>query len=308
MIRRLLYVVEYLFRRQRLEDTLDEELRTSFEMYVDRYRAGGMTGEEARRAARIDFEGLEQVKELVRDRLAGAALNSFLLDVRYGWRGLRRSPSFAWIALLTLALGIGINTAIFSIFYGVLLHPLPYREPGRLVRIWAPYRQARAPLSGPMFAEIERRNRVFESVAGIWVVEPLTLTGERPEQIKTVRITTNFFDVLGVNAAQGRTFIWEDRGRPMVLLADGAFRRRFGGSPQWLDHAISTREGPVTLVGVLPRGFQLQFAPDANIPPDLELFQPFGANLPRMNGRFLRLVARLKPGVTMEDAQRDLDR
>jgi predicted permease len=308
MIRRLRHIAAYVFRRRRLEDSLDEELRTSFELYVDRNIARGMSPDQARRAARIDFEGLEQVKERVRDRLAGAGLDAFLQDLRYGWRGLRRTPSFAWIALLTLALGIGVNTAIFSIFYGVLLHPLPYRQPDRLVRIWAPYREARAPLSGPMYTEIERRNRAFEAVAGIWVVEPRTVIGDAPEQLKTVLVTSNFFDVLGVRAAHGRAFVPEDRGTHNILLTDGAFERRFGGSPAQVGKPIPAAGGAMTLAGVLPRGFQLQFAPDANIPADLELFESFGANLPRMNGRFLRLVARLKPGVTLEDAQRDLDR
>ena len=308
MIRRLRDIARFLFRRSDFEDTLDQELRTSFEMYVDRYVAEGMTTEQARRAARIEFEGLEQVKERVRDGMAGSALQGLLQDLRYGWRGLRRSPSFASIALLTLALGIGVNTAIFSIFYGVLLHPLPYWEPDRLVRIWAPFRQARAPLSGPMIGEIERRNRVFSSVSGIWVIEPRTFTGDRPEQLKSVRVTSNFFDVLGVHAALGRTFSAQDRGTRAIVLSDGAFRRRFAGDPELVGKSVPTADGSATVIGVLPRGFELQFATDANIPSDLEVYDTFGTNLDRMSGRFLRLAARLKPGITLDQAQRDLDR
>src|SRR5262249_24555139 len=152
---------------------------------------------------------------------------SFLQDIRYGWRGLRRSPSFAWISLVTLALGIGVNTAISSIFYGVLLHPLSYHRPQQLVRIWAAFRDAPAPLAGPMFAEIERRNRASSAVAGLWVIEPRTLTGDRPEQLKTIRVTANFFEVLGVRPAHGRSFVTEDRGTPAVMLTDSAFQRRF---------------------------------------------------------------------------------
>jgi hypothetical protein len=308
MIRWLRFLSEYLFHRRRLEDTLDEELRTSFEMTVDRLIASGVSPEAARRAARIEFGGVEQVKETVRDGMAGSALHGFLQDLRYAWRGLRRSPSFAWISLLTLALGIGVTTAIFSIFYGVLLHPLPYDQPERLVRIWSPFREARAPLSGPMFAEVERRNRAFSAVAGIWVVEPKTFTGDHPEQLKMVRVTTNILDVLGVPPAQGRAFAKADAGDRAVMLSHGAFRRRFAADPSLIGASLPTQDGGATLVGVLPPQFQLQFAPDANIPPDLEVFDTFGPNLPRMNGRFLRLVARLKPGVTVEEAQRDLDR
>ena len=138
MIRHLRYGLEYLFRRRRVEDQLDEELRSSFEMIVERNMERGMAPSEARRAARMDFDGLEQVKDSVRDGLAGVGMSIFLQDLRYGWRGLRRSPSFAWITLVTLALGIGVNTAIFSIFYGVLLQPLPYDRPEQLARVWAP--------------------------------------------------------------------------------------------------------------------------------------------------------------------------
>src|SRR5215471_19162769 len=226
MLRRLRQLYNELFRRRRVEDELDEEVRSSFEMIVDQFVARGMNLAEARRVARIEFEGVEQVKESVRDEMGGSALGAFLQDFRYGWRGLRRSPSFAWICLVTLALGIGVNTAIFSVFYGVLLHPLPYDHPERLVRIWASYRDAgyaRAPFSGPMLGEIERLNRSLADVAAIWVVEPRTFTGAEPEQVKCARVTTNFFDVLGVRAAQGRTFLKDDVGSPAVLLADGIF-------------------------------------------------------------------------------------
>jgi putative ABC transport system permease protein len=310
MIRRLACLFEYLFRRRRLENDLDEEVRSSFEMMVDQFVARGMSLAEARRVARIEFEGLEQVKERVRDGLVGSVLQAFLQDVVYAWRGLRRSPSFAIIALVTLALGIGVNTAIFSVFYGVLLHPLPYDQPGRLVRIWASYRDAgaRAPLSGPMLGEIERRNRSLAAVGAIWVVAPRTFTGDDPEQVKSARVTVNFFDVLGVHAAHGRTFTKEDAGAPAVMLIDSTFRRRFGANPGLVGKGLPMQDAAATLVGVLPAEFQLQFAPDANVPADKQVFDPFGPNVRSMSGRFLRLVARLKPGVTLADAQRDLDR
>jgi predicted permease len=294
-----------------VEDELDEEVRSSFEMMVDQFVARGVPLAEARRAARIEFEGVEQVKERVRDTLAGSLFQVFVQDARYAWRGVRRRPSFGLISVLTLALGIGVNTAIFSVFYGVLLHPPPYEQPERLVRIWASYRDtgyARAPFSGPMLAEIERRNRSMAAVAAIWVVEPRIFTGSEPEQVKCARVTTNFFDVLGVRAAHGRTFRKEDTGTPAVILTDGIFRRRFLSDQALLGKGLPTQDAAATLAGVLPAEFQLQFAPDANVPPDVQIFDLFGPNLLKMTGRFLRLVARLKPGVTLAQAQRDLDR
>src|SRR5262249_16230845 len=160
----------------------------------------------------------------------------------------------------------------------------------------------------PMLGEIERRNRSLTDVAAIWVVEPRTLTGAEPEQVKCARVTANFFDVLGVRAAHGRTFIKEDAGGPAVILTDGVFRRPFLANGDRMGRAPPTADAAATLAGVLPAEFQLQFAPDANVPADVQIFDLFGPNLPKMSGRFLRLVARLKPGVTLADAQRDLDR
>ena len=130
MLRRLRHLFDHLLHRRRVEDELNEEVEASFAMTVDRFVAEGMSLSAARRAARIEFEGVEQVKEKIRDGLVGSALLVFLQDARYAWRGLCRRPSFAFIALLTLALGIGVNTAVFSVFHGILLHPLPYRPAG----------------------------------------------------------------------------------------------------------------------------------------------------------------------------------
>ena len=238
LFRRLACLFEYLFRRRRLEDDLDEELRSSFEMIVDRSVARGIPLAEARRAARFEFEGLEQVKEKVRDGLIGSTFQILLQDAHYAWRGLRRHPSFALISLVTLALGIGVNMAVFSVFYGVLLHPLPYGSPERLVRIWGEMKlagAARAPVSGQILGEVERRNRALAGVAGIWTGSA-TFIGDDPEQLKTAQVTTNFFDVLRVRVAHGRTFTKDDAGGPLVILSDGFFRRRFAS-----DIALETK-------------------------------------------------------------------
>jgi len=313
MFQRLGHVLANLFHRRRLEDDLDEELRSSFEIVVDGFVAQGIPLAEARRIARFEFGGLEQVKENVRDTLVGSALQTSMQDVRYAWRGLRRRRSFALISVGTLALGIGVNAAVFSVFYAVLLQPLPYRDPEQLTLILGSFRDAgtaRAPVSGPIVREIERRNNSLIGVAGIWVGTE-TFTGESPEQVKVAQVTPNFFDVLGVRAAQGRTFTKDEQagGRPAIVLTDGFFRRRFAANANLIGTGLATR-GAATLVGVLPADFQLHFAPDAHVPADVQAFIPFPYNIysgPR-DLYFIRLVARLKPGVSIVQAQRDLDR
>src|SRR5215475_6476821 len=137
MMQRAKAVWKYLTHRRPFEAELDEEIRSQFEMFVDRLHARGMSEAEARRAARIEFEGVETVKENVRGAMAGNGIDTFLQDLRFGWRAFRRNPTFTAVTAATLALGIGVTAAIFSVFYGILLHPLPYQQPGRLVRIWA---------------------------------------------------------------------------------------------------------------------------------------------------------------------------
>ena len=313
MFHRFRYLFANFFRRRQLEDELDEELRSSFEMVVDRFVAQGIPPAEARRRARLEFDGLEQVKENVRDGMVGSTLQTWLQDGRYAWRMLRRRPSFAIICVVTLALGIGVNTAVFSIFYAVLLHRLPYAHPEQLALILGSFRDAghaRAPVSGAILSEIERRNQSLEGVAGMWVGTE-TFPGETPEQIRVAQVTPNFFDVMGVRAAQGRTFVKEEEagGRPAIVLADSFFRRRFAANAGLIGSGLGTR-GAATLVGVLPADFQLHFAPDAHVPADVQAFIPFPYNIyagPR-DLYYLRLVARLKPGVSMTQAQRDLDR
>ncbi|MBZ5600805.1 MAG: ABC transporter permease [Acidobacteriia bacterium] len=311
MIRRLGLLFRSLFQRRRLEQDLDEELRSSFDMIVERFIARGVQPEEARRAARIEFEGLDAVKEKVRDGFTGASLFTCVQDVRYAWRGLWRRPSFALVAVVTLALGVGVNTAVFSVFYSVLLRPLAYEEPEQLVLVWASFRSAgtaRAPVSGAILGEIGHRNRSLAGVAGIWTLTR-TFAGDDPEQVKFARVTPNFFDLLGVRAAQGHTFQGDEAGGAAVLLTDGIFRRRFASDRALIGQALRIQGRPTTLTGVLPADFRLHFAPDANVPADVQGFDLFEKGIYASRDQYyIRVVGRLKPGVSKPEAQRDLDR
>jgi putative ABC transport system permease protein len=310
MFRRLRHLFGYLFRRRQLEEDLDEELRSSFEMMVEQLVARGKEPVQARRATRLEFEGLEQVKERVRDHLVGSVLQTFLQDVRYAWRGLRRRPSFALIALVTLSLGIGVNTAVFSVFYAVLMRPLPYEKPEQLALIWASFRTrgtAHVSVSGQIFREIEQRQRSMAAVAGIFVTPPRVFPGP-PEQVKSALVTENFFDVLGVRAAHGRTFVKGDDDGTALMLTDSFFTRRLQADPSLIGKGVPDPGSGNTLVGVLPASFDLQFAPEANVPPDVQVFMDWGLGFQDNPNYIIRLVARRKPGVSMKEAQRDLDR
>ncbi len=307
----LKYFFDYLVHRREVEQNLDEELTSSFEMMVDRRVSQGNSPAEARRLTQLEFEGLEQTKESVRDRMTGAGFEIFVRDTRYAWQNMRRQRSFAFLSVLMLALGIGATTAIFSIFYAMLLHPLPYSRPEQLAVIWANFRSAgtaRAPVSGAIVRELQNHNRSFSGVAGIWTLTR-TIRGDTPEQVKAAMVTVNFFDLLGVRAQRGHTFVKSEEGAPTVLLANSLFQRRFAGNWKLLGKSLPFQDDSKTLAGVLPANFLLHFAPDANVPADIQVFDAFPTDV--YSGRdqyFIRLVGRLKPGVSMAEAQRDVNR
>jgi predicted permease len=310
MWRRVIHLFNNLFRRNRVEEELQAELDSSFQTLVDEYVSCGMSLEEARRAARLEFESVDKVKEGVRDNLAGSGIQTFMQDIRYAWRGLRSRPSFAVVALVTLALGIGVNTAVFSVFYAVLMRPLPYDQPERLTLIWANFRSrgtANVAVSGEIYTAIERRQRSMSALAGIFVTPPRIFPGEPPEQVKSAQVTPNFFDVLGVRASYGRTFV-EDDGPAELMLTDSFFTRRLQGDRTLVGRGVPTPASPGRLLGVLPPSFQLHFAPSGNVPPDVQIFQSWGKGFRDNSNYIIRLVARLKPGVSLAAAQQDLDR
>ena len=303
-----------LFRKQKVEDELDAELQSYLDLLIDRHLEAGLPPDEAGRAARLELEGLEQVKEQVREGRAGATVESCLQDIRYAVRSLGKSPGFAVIAVLTLALGIGVNTAIFSVFYAVLLRPLPYHQPEQLALIWSSLDKSaatRAPMSGPLLDELRHRLHLFQDVAGIWVGNG-TFTGDAtPEQIKVAFVTSNFPGLLGVRPALGRLFAPDEiaGNHPVILLSYGLWQRRFGGDPSIVGKAVPFTGAAATVAGVLPREFQLYFPADSNVPSEVGAFIPFQDNVYKRPKTlyFLRVLARLKPGVTIAQAQEDLN-
>jgi putative ABC transport system permease protein len=303
-----------LFRKDRVERELNEELAAAVDQLAEENAAAGLSPEEARRQARIALGGVEQVKEAVRESRAGAGLETFAQDVRYALRMLGRSAGFSAVAVTTLALGIGANTAIFTVLDATLIAPLPYADPSRLVMLWTGYREARqprVPASGHEVLEIRRRSRELAEVAGIWVGAG-SVTGEgEPERVRLALTTSNFLGIFGVPPALGRLLLPSDQGSEgstAVVLSDGFWRRRFGGDPAVIGKAVRIDGGLVTIVGVMPAKFDVIFAGDSSVPPGIEVFTTFGrdlAEMPRDMG-WIRMVARLAPGATVASAQAEV--
>ena len=304
-----------LLRRRLRDSELNDELLSYYDALRDEHLRNGLPPAEASRRARLELGGAEQVKEEVRSMRAGHFFDSLLSDTRYAVRFLRNNPGFATAALVTLALGIGANTAIFTILNAVILRPLPYRDPSRLALIWTGSLQnpsARHPAAGPQLTFVLEHNRNFEDIGAIWA-STAALTGlSEPEQLKAGNVTSNFFRVLGVAPEIGRDFAPSDHGQgaPRVLiLSNDLWRRRFASDPSIIGKPVRYQGRQFIVVGVLPRGFRLIFPSDSSVPADLQAFTPFPYDLhqlPRDLG-FLRVVARLRPGVTTSQAQSELD-
>jgi putative ABC transport system permease protein len=312
---RLVGLWNTLFRKNALDHELDEEIRSAVDLLADRYVAQGMGPDDAKRAAEAEFggvAGIAQTKGDVRTSRIGSGIDALLMDVRFAWRGVRRAPGLTAVAVVTLALGIGANTAIFSVVRAMLIQPLPYRDANRLTFIWLGASRA-GPVSGPDFRELRTTNTTFADLAGIWASGTIALTGDaEPEALRASFVTTNFFQLLGVDAAYGRTFRAEDSapGAPStILLAWDLFQRRYGGNPSIVGRTIMVSDAPTIVIGVMPKTFRLLLPSDSGVPDHLQAWQPLWPQFeqgPRGN-QFLRIVGRMKPGVTVAQARADVD-
>jgi putative ABC transport system permease protein len=298
-----------LFLRNAAERELGSEVRFHIERQIEENLAAGMTPQEARRAATLEFGGVEQVKEECRDTRRVNFFDNLLKDIHYGLRMLRKSPSFTFFAVSVLALGIAANSAIFSIADAVLIRALPYRDSDRLVMVWEDSSAYGFPKDTPAagnFSDWKSRNQVFEDVAALSFGGSFNLTGDgTPEELTGKNVTANIFSVLGVSPALGRDFRREDDvpGAPHVaILSHGLWVRRFGADPQIIGKQISLNYEKCTIIGVMSRGVQF---PDR----ETELWIPARftkEQLANHGNHFLQVVARLKPGISLKTANANL--
>jgi putative ABC transport system permease protein len=305
-LRTLLSGLRALFSKQRSEQELDQELRAYFESSVERNMATGANREDAVRSARLAMGSLETVKDAVRDAGWESAVEAFWQDLRYAARLLRRSPGFTIVAVSALALGIGANTAIFSVVNSILITPLPFEKADRLAMVWEQSPSTGLPnVVNPInFLEWQARNHSFETIAAL-IAWPSSLAGDgEPEQVDGMAVSDGFFKILGVRPLLGRWFTPE-QDRPgsdnVAILGEGLWRRRYAADPGILGRTVRVDNHALKVVGVMPAEFKFPFS-------KAELWQPLAIDRARTKdfGRYLSTIARLKDGATLATAQADM--
>jgi predicted permease len=301
-----------LFRRRRLERDLDDELAFHLAMREADYRHGGVPQADAGYAARRRFGNVASLKEQCRDMWTFHPLEALSQDVRFALRTLRKSPGFTVVAVAALAIGIGGNTAIFSLIDAVRSRALPYKDPDALVQLWGNVVRARVERRGnayPDFLDWRAQSKSFEDMAA-FDNQTLTLTGvEDPERMPVEFVSAPYFSLLGVSPVRGRTF---SAGEDLVatpayvaVLSDGLWQRRFGADPEIVGRSVALNARTYTIVGVMPPGFK-------GLTDTAELWVPFAVYAPPQTmasraNRGFGALARLKPGATVASAQSELD-
>jgi predicted permease len=311
----LLFRLRALFRRRAEEGELNDELRFHFERQVEKYKLSGMTDDEARRRARLAFGGHEQVKAECRDARGTSFVENARQDLRYALRQLRGNPTFAIVILLTLALSIGANSAIFSVINSVLIKPLPYRQPDKLVRIFLTNAVfPKFPLNPFDFRDFRARSRSFDGLAA-FTRGDMQLSGSgEPVRLNGIAITSGYFRVLGLHPQLGREFDEkaEIPGNGLqVILSDRVWRERFGAAPDMLGRKITLNARPYTVVGVMPPGTAHpgnEYQPLA-YGEDVDAWWPFPFEGDPSNrgSHFMEVIGRLKQNVTLAQANAELN-
>ncbi len=294
-----------LFARQRRDRELADEMESHLQMHIEDNLARGMTPAEARRQALIKLGGVEQTKETYRERRGLPFLDTLLQDIRFAFRMLRKSPGFTAVAVLTLALGIGANSAIFSLVNGILLRPLPYEQPERLVALTGSSGWDDVFPEGALVA-MQAKLRTME-VAGFSDTDKLNLTGVgEAMRLQGSSVSANLFSLLGARPELGRVFVkGEDQpGRDnLVILSHELWRQKFGGDPKVIGLSVALEGVNRQIVGVMPADFQLASSKSQFwVPLHLDS-RNIGAY---WGGGFMPVIGRLRPGVTLQQAQAEI--
>ena len=301
-----------LLLRRRLERDLDDELAFHLAMREADYRSAGLSDDAAREEARRRFGNVTHLKEQTRDMWIFPSFESFRQDIRYALRTLRKSPAFTCVAVFALAVGIGGNTAIFSLVDAIRVRALPYADPERLVLLWGNVQRAKVERRGasyPDYLDWRAQAKSFVDMAA-GDSQMMTLTGgDEPERINTEFVAAGYFSLLGISPARGRVFRDEEdlvaTPTPVVVMSDGLWKRRFGADPQIVGRTVTLNARVYEVIGLMPAGFK-GFSDTA------EMWVPFALyssprTMAERGSRGFAALARLKPGVDLAAAQREMD-
>jgi predicted permease len=313
---KLIYARLYgLLRKDQIEQELDEEMRFHIQMSTQENIRRGMTPEDARRTAARRFGNMGRIKEAAREIRGGGMLETLLQDLRYTIRMMFKTPGFTFIVVITMALCIGANTAIFSVVDAVLLRPLPFEKPERLIMLWGKNAELNAnkiPISYLNFIDYKKHAQAFEHVAAYDMLEAvLTSADGEPESFRGARVSADLFPLLGVEPTLGRVFSGEEDHQgsaPVVVLSYSLWQRRFASDPRIVGRQIMLGERSTTVVGVMPAGFKFPVEEEKS-----EYWIPLASDsgsaqlLSNRRGKFLMVIARLKPDVRLEQAKAEVE-
>jgi putative ABC transport system permease protein len=289
-----------------VEREMDAELRFHVESYAEDLVRSGVPRDEALRRARLEFGGIEQTKEICRDARGVNLMESFVQDIRFGLRMLRKSPGLTAVAVITLALGIGANTAIFSVVHAVLLKPLPIVDPSRVVYIQEQWRDTSPGLSVGSFLELQQQSRSFQDVCASNNGSFNLLTKDTPERLDGEIVSATYFSTFGIQPIAGRVFgAAEDKPgqAQVVVISERLWRRQFQRDRAILGQTLRMNGLPYTVIGVMPRSFDPLLE-------NTDVWVPAAYNAQQIAGRdlhYLSVMGRLKPGVKLPEAQSELN-
>jgi len=316
LLQRIRITSRNIFRREKVERDLDAEVRSYSDLLEEEKMSSGMNSPEAKRSANMNMGGSEQLKEEIRGNRAGIWLESLWQDLRFGARMLRKNPGFAAVAILTLALGIGANTAIFSVIRGVLLQALPFRDSSRIVLVRGTVAgRPTGSVSYPDYLDARKLSRSFDDVAAYTSGEFILNGTDRSDRVVGEIVSDAYFPVLGISPLMGRTFLPEENliygAHPVVVIGYGLWQRIYGGDSGIIGKNIRLNSADYNIIGVMPRGFT-GFSDSAEIWVPIVMYDTlwpqtvkFGMLQGRGN-RFLRILGRLRDGVSREQAQAEV--
>jgi putative ABC transport system permease protein len=293
-----------LFKRRQLDQELDAELFYHIECKTEEYIAKGLSADEARRTALIEIGGLQQTKETCRDQRGMNSIEDLAQDLRYGLRMLGKYPGFTGAAVFTLALGVGATTAIFSVVYGVLLRPLPYRHPQQIVRLWEQNATGgRMNFADPNFDDLRAQNHALSALACFNANDTTIIANRNAERTATASVSRDFFQVMDVQPVFGRTFVPDEQkinAPPAALVSYAYWKQTLRGTRDLSSIHLKMDKQPLSVIGVLPPGFHFPENTDIWIPRELS------QEIPSRSAHNWSLVGRLRDGVTVDQARVEL--